>query len=455
MRRYEIEYRVTPTDLDNEDTVNEWKRCDERPEEGVGTIRIMGLDLGVSYDTRVRLVDDDTRAVSEWTLWPATVVEADSGAPPAPEQVRLTKDNCLAWDMGAEVIDLQGFRIRHAPGVHEGWGRAEKAHDEIVTTSPFVLCRVPKGNRTYMVRAVDWDGNESAETVLVADRGDFDDQGEFEDIRSVDESALSFPGNVAGRVGPGSQLISEVASTGPMFPSGDEPWMSIDDQTPMFLSDPNAPMFGEFYGGEQRWLNVRPAHAMFAGLYQWMEYVWSYTVHCGEEGPRAVLSIDCASTAEGWRIQYRVNNPLPMFEPDPYATWFGAPGDPMFDPHTPKPWRPWPGRLLAIAPGQYDFRLIVPGGHEIRRVTRLSVTVSSEARVRHVTGLEVPALGGTRVPPGDRWRRIVEVRPVPMGVISPTYVAVDSKSGAKGPSLQTFQAAGAATVLLDATIRGY
>ena len=145
---------------------------------------ILGLDLGEVYDVRVRLVDDETNAVSDWSLWPGVEIVRDDVTPPAVASIRTTKENCLTWEMDREVLHLRGFKIRHAPGVHGetegGFGTAERVHEEIVTAPPFVLCRVPKGRRTFMIRAVDIEGNESEETTyVVTDRGPIDDQGEF------------------------------------------------------------------------------------------------------------------------------------------------------------------------------------------------------------------------------------------------------------------------------------
>ena len=465
MRYYDIEYRKTPESEDN-DGETLWHRDGRKLSEDVTGITIEGLDLGEVYDVRVRLVDDETNAVSDWSLWPGVEIVRDDVTPPAVASIRTTKENCLTWEMDREVLHLRGFKIRHAPGVHGetegGFGTAERVHEEIVTAPPFVLCRVPKGRRTFMIRAVDIEGNESEETTyVVTDRGPIDDQGEFL-VRTEDEAATDFNGTTDGAVTPSVlQRLESLAYPGTvgqhfMFPNGLEPWMSIDGDTPMFNTDPFAAMFGEFWGGAAPWFDRDGSGDMFGGHYYWIEYVWNETVNCGEEGHLAVLSIDIECDGIGWRLQYRERNPLPMFSTDPFALMFSATGsDDMFTAQSPKPWRPWPGRLNPLGVGRYDFRLIVPGGHKVSYVTALSVSISSEARVRHVTGLSVPALGGTRVPPGDAWRKIVEVRPVAIHEPTPTQVAIVDKPGAKGPALRTYQGGVETTVIVDTVVRGY
>lgn len=464
MRVYEFEYRITPADV-TDDAQPNWRTIAERPREGVTDFTIEGLDLGVSYDVRARTVDEATGVASEWTIWPGVTVEKDAIAPPAVASVRLTKENCLTWEMPAEILDLRGFLVRHAPGWHggwdEGWGTAEKAHEEIVGAPPFILCRVPKGPRTILVRPIDWDDNLGPPIKIITNRGPIDDRAEFEQ-RTVDETATNFLGGQLKGASPGALLTSDVlpeaSDDQPGFPDDIEPWCSIDPTSPGFPLDDEAPFGGEFWGDAAPMFARDDAHAGLGDLYQWIEYVWNFTVHSGEGGPGAVLSIDCECTGVGWRLLYRERDPLPFFSDNPYDPGFdpddAAPGFPEQDV---RPWRPWPGRLLDVAVGRYDLRLVVPGGHEAAMVTRLAVTVSRVARTRHVTGLAVPSNGGTRVPPGDQWHKIVEVKPTPVGVAEPRLVPVVHKSGSSGPAIRTIDQATDQQVatVVDVVIRGY
>lgn len=465
MRRYQVEYRNTPAAEPDEsaDVVLSWMRCDRMWLESESDITIEGLDVGRTYDVRIRLIDDETGAESPWSLWPGVVIERDGRAPPAPTQVRTTKDNCLTWEMPMEVLNLRGFRVRHATGADECWERAEPAHEGLVDGPPFVLCRVPKGRRSFMVKAVTWDGWESeSPAVLIADRGPVDDKAEF-DVGET--SQITFPGTIAGGAASGGVLVADSiggdVGSQPMFGVGVEPWIPVDGASPMIPLDPEAEMFAPVWGGHTEWISRRGTDTLFGTTaYRWMEYVWTHTVATGQDGPRAVMSVDVAvvATTYGhempWRLQYRRPSSALWIPIDPWGEMIPTSGSAeMLPTESMREWRPWPGRLLGVEAGAYEFRLLVPGGHQRARVTRLSVSVSSEPRVRHVTGLSVPALGGTRVPPGEAWREIVEARVLPISG-TPTNIPVLDKARAKGPALTAVQGDAAATALVDVVLRG-
>jgi len=467
MLYYEIEYRPTPTadDLDDDRAV-QWRSHPERPLASESGFVIEGLELGEYYDVRCRFVDPDTGAISGWREILATLIVKDGTAPPALASLRLTKGDCVTGEIDIEVVDLRGYRLRHAPGVHQGgtigWNTAEKAHEDIFTDWPFLLCRVPKGPRTLLGVPVDWDDNEGPPLTLMTHRGPIDDRGEYT-IRTVDHAANDFAdGTLTGGTSSGGVLTASALSTAPepMFPSGIEPWMSADGDSPMFPLDPDALMFGETWGDGAAWFADDGADLMFGDLFEWVEYVFPFTVHAGEEGPRSALSVDCASGAVGWRLQYRLNNSLAWFDPDPYALMFSATGgDPMFTAQSPKYWRPWPGRLQPVEVGRYDFRLIVPGGPRQYTVTALAVTVSSDPLTERTEGLSIPANGGTRHTPATRatFRKIVEVEARQVGTDDPMTVVTTHKSPASGPAFRAYTSDGAVetTTLVDVTVRGY
>lgn len=465
MIRHDVEYRVTPTADEAESGARKWVRVAGGVDEATGSLTIEDLVLGTSYDVRVRPVDDESGAIGEWTLWPGVEIVRDDGVPPDVQQVRLTKDGCLTWELSMEVLDLRGFLVRHATGADECWERAEPAHEGFVDGPPFVLCRVPKGRRSFMVKAVDWDGNESATAaVLIADRGAVDDAAEFV-VRTVAQSP-SFAGTKSGASVTGTGLTADqdsaTAGEQPMFGGGMEPWIPLDGASPMIPYDPEADFFAPVWGGHAEWLS-RDGGDFFTReiVYDWIEYLWDFEVHCGEDGPRSALTVDVAVVSEArgfevpWRLQYRRKCSTPWIPIDPWGVWIPTDGaDEWIPTESVRPWRSWPGRVLGAEVGVFQFRLLVPGGHERATVTRLSTSISSEPRVRHVTGLVVPALGGTRLPPGDAWRDVIDVRVTPVGTANLTIVPMPDKSRAKGPAVQAFQDGVAVSVVVDAVIRG-
>ena len=208
-----VEYRVTPSDATDtaDDLSNAWARWPETFDDD-GSIALDGLDLGVSYDIRVRSHDSETGDFSTWVTSRGNVVEKDAGVPPALDSLRLTKGDCVTFELPMEVIDLRGYLIRHAPNTHEGgergWGIAETAHEGIVANPPFLLCRVPKGYRTILARPIDWDDNEGPPITLPTYRGPIDDQGDV--LIDFDDHALDgfSRGNLVGGT-PGPPLLAD------------------------------------------------------------------------------------------------------------------------------------------------------------------------------------------------------------------------------------------------------
>ena len=91
---------------------------------------------------------------------------------------------------------------------------------------------VPKGRRTFLARAEDWDGNLGPPIGLVTYRGALDDVAEFS-LRTVDEAAATYAnGKFAGATAGGTTLTSSAATGDWMFPDAVEPWMSADAESP-------------------------------------------------------------------------------------------------------------------------------------------------------------------------------------------------------------------------------
>lgn len=462
--RIEAEYRVTPGIGDDSapDVFDAWTRVGRTWAPGED-VAFDGLDLGRTYDVRVRSVDEATGAASPWSLWPGITIERDSGVPPAPTGVRLTKDGCLTWEMPMEVLDLVGFRVRHATGADECWERAEPAHEGLVACAPFLLCRVPKGRRTFLVVAVDADGNESEPATMIANRGPVDDKAEFE-VASTDQTA--FGGTISGGTASGGVLTADLqdgsAGDQPMFGCGVEPWIPVDGASPMIPLSPDGDLFAPVWAGHTEWIPRRGGDPMFGTtIRQWIEYVWTHTVRTGEHGPRSVMSVDVEVVAATyghempWRLMYRRPSSRAWIPVNPWDPMIPSDGtDEMLPTEPMRLWQPWPGRVLGVEAGAWEFRLLVPGSHQRARVRRLAVSVSSEPRVRHVTGLAVPANGGTRVPPGDAWAKIVEVRVLPR-TGEPTDAPVRSTSKVSGPTVETYQGGAATAATVDVVLRGY
>lgn len=452
MRWVEVEYRRSAAAEPGIEDVG-WRRLKKQAHDSM-EFTIPDLDVGETYDVRARYTDDDA-AFGDWFTWPSVTVERPEGAPDAPTAVRMTCSECIVWDMPGEPQDLAGFLVRHAPEDDGHWGRAEPAHQGLVN-APFPLCAVPRGRRTYLVKAVDHDGNESAEPgELVHDRGDLDDAEEHT-IREVDYRAQLWPGSTQGAtVAADLESVQDtpVAPGCVMWLSDLEPAWSVADAVPAW-TDPNAPAWGKLFGGSAIAWRGAPLADRWVAPYQWMEYVFSLTVDPTEEGPETVLSLDVVTSARRWRLAYRRRYPVRAWTGNPTAPYWTGASNPVWSQDA-VPFGPWPGRLVGVKAGRYDFRLLCAAQFDEYTVSVCKARLSEPQRVVRVPAQSVSLLS-SRAHPGASFRELLEVRATRVGsdasTISP---AVQQLHRRKGPVLSATQSGTPVDTELDVVLIGH
>src|SRR5262249_21325510 len=84
----------------------------------------------------------------------------DTVPPPDVGPLRLEAGQ-VVWTYPTPPRDLAGFRLRYRRGTRANWADATAAHDGLLGASQFDASRLPGGNLTLMVKAVDTSGNES------------------------------------------------------------------------------------------------------------------------------------------------------------------------------------------------------------------------------------------------------------------------------------------------------
>lgn len=424
MRWYEIEQRISGA--------TDWTPRPERVLEGTGDIVLPDLEAGATYEFRVRTVDDTDGAASAWQLLDPYVAARPPGDPPAPSSISLADDDCLVWEMPVQVEDLAGFEVRHAPGDEDHWGRSERAHDGLVGSPPYGLCGVPRGRRTLLVTAVDRDGNRSAAPArVVVDRGPMDDAAEFT-IWARDEAALGWPGLKQGALVSGGALFAAPGSAA--WLSDLEPAWSVAENVPAWTS-PSALAWGGLRGSAALGWRGEPAETRWATPRCWVEYTWSVTVTTDEASPTATLSLDVVTTAPGWRVEYRRRHGA--------AAWSPNPADPAWTSDTAAAWsdpatafRRWPGRLVGLAAGVYEFRLLIPAGWRAASVTRIVTRLSEPRREVIVSPLNTPATT-TRATFSPPFRQLVHVDAVHVGQDVAHRSRVVATNRTKGPVIGT------------------
>lgn len=353
---WEIEYRPATEEGDEALPPRDWRRV-SRLESDFGDITISGLEHGAAYEVRVREVVDEV--VGPWVY--AEPVAASKGSragsdgieipPPPPRNLRIEKDGCLYWDYLEGVPDLAGFEIRHAPEDYRHFADAQPAHTGLVAAPPYELCGVPRGLRTVMVRAVNEVGVGSTPTVIVVDRGAFDD-AEPTTVETLAE-APAFAGTIEG-----GSVVSDVLTpdlTGRYWPRD--------------LNRPYWPQDLE----ETYWQDVPDD----------LVYTFDFTP-TDQPAVDAVLSLAVAAEGRNWKVFYRqMDQPYwPENLNDPYWPLLGNSYWPAIDlsapywqdtdepywpedlsePYWPDANRPWPGRLAHLRHAFTRFEVRVPGG---------------------------------------------------------------------------------------------
>jgi hypothetical protein len=121
----------------------------------------MPVDQGEVYDIRVRAISDSAATASGWEYRSNHTVIGLSTPPPAPTNLTLW-GSAVRWDYGVKPNDFAGFIVKHQSGDDATWATGIEVTANLVTDNWVqVSGRIPSGNTTIMVRAVDIAGNES------------------------------------------------------------------------------------------------------------------------------------------------------------------------------------------------------------------------------------------------------------------------------------------------------
>lgn len=439
MTAYQVQVRPTPAV--GEDLP--WGEIQEYPYDAASAV-LDELLPGVSYDVRMRTREEDG-ALSDWWTRTGVLLERDPAEPLPlpPTEAHLTKDGCLWWKPGAHEQRDHRYLIRHLPAPWRRWKLGERAHEGVCAGPPFILCRVPKGRRTLLIRTVDDTGAESAtEAVVQVHRGEFDDRREFH-VRTVDEKALGFPGTKIGCTVSGGNLVASIF--GPTLP--DRPFWSVlrepfwtDMEAPFWPDDLSTPFWGPTFGNDAPFWPDDLSTPFWQDTYRWIAYVWDFDVGTEEAGPRSSLSVDVVTDSDlPWRLEYRRRLPDPFWPENVKEPFWPADMSTPFWPQPEGHYLPWPGRVDHLEAGGYRFRLIVPSGWSPASVTALATTVSSEARVVQLGALQVPA-GGVRLPIEEPFGEVLDLRLV--AVQEGATVQIIDRDRTNGPRIAIVDGAG-------------
>jgi hypothetical protein len=348
--------------------------------------------------------------------WTAAIIHVVEGKAALPSDVEtfLVDGRRLDWS-SAPDLDLAGYRIRWNRGADTAWESATPLHGGLLTASPFLMDVAPSGQVTFLIKAVDSGGRESANpAAILTDLGDPPLEGE--EAAARDFRALGWPGAVEGASDVGGDLLAD-ADGGTAMWAGDALPNWGDDSAAMF---------------DTRWLP--------------MSYQDEVAFADPPPGSRALLreTIEGPGAAIEWRPS------AVMWSDDPDPMW-GAAGDPMW-PLGSGEWAPWPGALEN--PPAFLLRVVIPGGAVRGAIRRLRAVLDAPRIVESLADVSIGATGA-RLPIQRAYRAISTVQVTVQGSTARS-VAVEDKDSTLGPLVRTFDTSGTAvTATIDATITGY
>lgn len=358
----------------------------------------------------IRARTRNTLAVSDWSLQLAHFVVGKT-EPPATVQAITVSGQKVAWVPVADV-DLAGYRLRFNYGNDTWWDYAAPLHDGLITESPYALERVPAGECTVMVKAVDTSGNES-------------DSAAF--------AVYVFPEQAAANV-----LLSYAEH--PTFPG------TVINGT-LVAGDLQASATDNFYAPEDGPMYLPSADPMYPAS-QYAALTYEFTVTPTEPGTLRLQTVITGS----FRIEYATGSTDPMYTPTGDAMFLPA-DEPIYG--TPSAYQLWPGSLAVDGGMQVLFRITLAEGDLQGVIDEITAVLDVPDIVESLSAVSI-ASGGTRLPITRTYNSIkTVVLTVHSGGTGASARIVD-KDAALGPLVQVINTSGTAVAgTVDAQIQGY
>lgn len=330
---------------------------------------------------------------------------------------QLTIDGVkLSWPAVSDQ-DISGYRIKYQYGVNTEWGTANLLYNGLVSSSPYVMKVAPPGSVTIMVRAVDSEGQESANSAYVIT--DLGDPLVANVIESYDFKALAWPGVVVN----GSIVGGNLQST-----QGDV-FYKIDS--------------ADFYP-----LNGAP---FYPGNYDAMEWVSSEWI---PSPASAGINMTAAWLLAGdsVNVQYRPTGPNKMYGQDldyyygeDTAPFYSAAGD----------WLTWPGNILAEYQG-YQWRVTTALGSISGLLSSFAISIDVPDKNLKLNAVAISAAGTRLTGAIGNFYSIENIQLTLQGGSTAVILEIQDKSTTLGPLITAKNSAGTGvTATIDAHLQGY
>lgn len=323
----------------------------------------------------------------------------------------------LSWPAVSDQ-DIVGYRIKFHYGTNLEWGTANLLYDGLVTSSPYTMLVVPPGQITIMVRAVDSEGQESAESAyVIKDMGDPLVENVLE---TYDYKADSWPGAITN----GSIISGDlVATQGDVFYRVDESNFYNSDIS-SFYSDNYDSLVWESSGWTPSLIAV------------------GYN-----------MTVSWLLTGNTQSIQYRKtsNNPFYGVDTDP----FYSPDDSTRFYTETAIWQPWPGAIVAESV-EYQWRVESGAGAVEGKLSSFTVSVDVPDKLLKLDNISISS-GGTRLTGTiGQFNSIQNIQLTLQGSTTAMKVEVIDKSLSLGPLVIAKDASNiGVSATIDALIQGY
>jgi hypothetical protein len=349
-------------------------------------------------------------AASDWSIQIAHTVLGKT-EPPATVAAITVSGNQVAFTPVTD-IDLAGYRLRFNYGQDTWWDYAADLHDGLITESPYTLERMPTGECTVMVKAVDTTGNESAAAAWAV--------YVFPEPL-VANVLLDYPQHpaFAGTVTDGALVGVELQA----------------DATDNFWAPADSPFW-------------TPSAEDFWGTSQYAAMVYEFAVAPTEPG---VVRLLLAITGS-YKVEYQTGGGDPFWEPAADPFW--SPADESFW-GTPTAWQLWPGELAVDGAIEVRFRITTAPGTVQGVITEITAVLDVPDIAERLAGVAV-ASGGTRLAITQAYHGIKTVHLTVHSGGTGTSARIVDKDPAMGPLVQVINSAGTAVAgTVDADIQGY
>lgn len=383
----------------------------------------------LSYDIRVRSINVLGNK-SDWTQITYQVI-GKSELPPDVPLLFVEKGN-LKWIYRDEPLDLAGFLVRFQNGDRRFWADATPMHEGIVTETVFDVSEF-NGVKTFLVKAVDTTGNESANAaVVVQNLGDAP-------VDNVIQTQNEFPGwtDVSRDFSFAVRTNGETESLHVVSGGVDEDFLvsSTASYTGAFINGDGyleAQEIGSFYGDpDSIFYSPDPDSDFYGTEYQRVEYQWTFEVLAADAGADLTVEV-VLSNGFNQRVDY--------IPPNYTGNKLAFPGQ------------------VAAEEGVYTFLLAIPQQQATTApiiqdiITRLDV-----GDIEERLGDVVLAAGGTRLPITKGYREIVVVNlTLQDDGGTATRIKIIDKDATLGPLVQAFDDTGTGvSATIDALIQGY